>query len=212
MKKLILLLTTLIYAGFLFAYDNDFGADNNFYIGKSVGVHIPTLATLPDQVGFFLGPKRILGFEKGELELDSIDDGNFELKSAKYSNNGLFYREYITTWNLNLLATLNEYKLFLTADARVDDDHNSGLVYGSTVEGELEAKALVGCYGIGWAYGYGRLFLGFDVASVCYTFSESVDAEGGNNSQDDDLKDVGEFINDLSSSNRYAMIYLGFIF
>ena len=215
MKKLgyliFLIVTYLAFSCNIKAYENDYGRDNNIYIGKSIGVHIPSLATFPIQFGYFLTDRMLLGLEKGERSIGSIDDGNFILKSASYENKGIWSRYYTTVWNINWILSYNQYELNLEAEARVDDAKHSGLEYGSKVNGELEAISNVMCAGGGFSYGYNRFLLGLDIAAYCSNDSK-VSAEAGNGERDQDLKEVGEFVNDLSGSHRYLMVYFGVIF
>ena len=200
-KIIFLLFVLLVYAvGILtgFMYKN--AKADTLYIGKTAGVHLPTLVTLPTQVGY-VSQYGTIGVTYGTRSIDKIDDGNFTLREARYTNKGVFYRRDLNFWNLRSMVTINQYVLYLAADARVDDDHNSSKTYGERVTGSLDASVTTGCLGAGWDYQWWIARIGIDIYAHCGTVMSSIDAT------DSDLQDVGDFVNKPYA--RYLMLYLG---
>jgi len=194
--------SVLLVFAFLMGYlagSSNVNADT-LYIGKMVGVHVPTLVTLPTQVGY-VSQYGTIGVEYGTRSVDKIDDGNFTLNEASYTNTGLFYRTSLPFWNMRGMATINRYDLQLSAEARVDDDHNSSRSYGEVVTGSLKASVTTGCLGAGWDYQWWIAKIGIDIYAHCGTVMSSIDAT------DSDLQEVGDFVN--KPYPRYLMLYLG---
>lgn len=186
-------------------------ANKTLYIGfVPGGVHIPSLATHPVQLGVYLGDF-LIGGEFGKFSYTYEDSG--DKADGDYTNVGAFARWFPGN-SFNFLFAVN--KRTWDVDATVSDS------YG-TVHGRLKADATVYTLGVGnqWITDFGLVF-GMDwlvasgIGSSSSTFTSpdlaGVPAGPQRDAATKDLEDLGDLLNKVSGLPGLFIVSVGFAF
>ena len=150
--------------------------DSLIFVGISpVGLHIPTLVTMPVGLGVYLGKNFLIGAETGNVTFDTDSDGSDGDSSAEgsYNNSGIYARWFPGTNSFNLGLALHKRIFSATATASSFDP-----TYGVVdVEASLDADATVGSVILGnqWMMDFG-LVLAMDWIIVSGLIDSKVDS------------------------------------
>jgi len=222
----ILALTVAGAAGVQAASSQQNRGDSLVFVGISpFGLHIPTLATFPVTAGVYLGENIQIGGEYGTAEASYEE--NDEEAEATYTNAGGYVRWYPGTNSFNVMLAMHNRTFTADATATVTDQSTG---QDAVVNADMTASATVGTLGLGnqWMFDYG-LFLGFDwvVLSglVSGSVSSDVDATGTlpngtvvtlendeTREAEQDLEDLGNFLNQVSATPGLFVFTIGWAF
>ncbi|MCZ6842026.1 MAG: hypothetical protein O7G32_04255 [SAR324 cluster bacterium] len=210
--------------------------DSLLMVGYSpIGLHIPTLLTMPVSVGLYLGTNWLVGAESGSFSIDSGDVGadSGDTFEGEFSNRGVFGRWFPGTNSFNFLLALHQRNWEIRFGTTISLDAGGSAPISAT----LTTEATVATLGIGnqWMMDFGMIvgvdwlvvsgllmddaalkvdaisILGVELdpdAAVALGLISQADVDRANK----EAQKAGDIINDISAFPGILVLTLGWAF
>ena len=205
-------------------------SDSLIFLGISpVGLHIPTLIAPPVGLGIYLGDNWLFGVEGGSVVGESQDDEGSSA-TVSFENTGAYIRWFPGTNSFNYFAAVHKRTWEAQASSTfVSTDSATGLITTVRANAALTASATVGTLGIGnqWIMDFGLvlaadwLVLSSAISSESTAVVDAVGTVGGftqtltaqqKKDAEKDLKEFGDFLNDVSAFPGFLVFTIGLAF
>ena len=203
-------------------------SDSFVFLGTSpVGIHIPTLIAPPVGLGIYLGDNWLFGVESGSVAGESQDDAG-STASVSFENTGAYIRWFPGTNSFNYFAAVHQRKWEARASSTFSS-FEAGFFTTVRADAELTASATVGTLGIGnqWIMDFGLvlaadwLVLSGLISSESTAVVNATGTVGGitqtltpqqKRDAEKDMKEFGDFLNQVSALPGFLVFTIGLAF